>query len=144
MVLSPPEFRAVPIGMRAVFLAGSIAEHPDSDWRSTLISGLKGSKLAIFDPRRAPSHPGLDLHAYVEWELDALDRADLILMHFTAPSRASLTLMELGLHASSGKLIVCCAENYWRRPHVEIVCARYAIPMVSTLATLIEAATARS
>ena len=35
----------------------------------------------------------------VEWELDALERAQVIAMWFVPETRAPITLLELGLHA---------------------------------------------
>jgi len=72
--------------------------------------------------------------------LDAQERATLILMYFAPTTKAPITLLELGLGARSGKLIVCCPEGYWRRGNVEIVCARYGIPMAKDLEALIQAA----
>lgn len=64
-------------------------------------------------------------------------------MYFAPSTRAPITLLELGLFAQSGKLLVCCPEGYWRRGNVEVVCARYGIPMVADLAALITEARER-
>jgi hypothetical protein len=69
----------------------------------------------------------------VEWELDALTRADLVLMHFEPATKAPVTLLELGLFASSGKLIVSCPDGYWRKGNVEVVCARFGVLLVDSL-----------
>jgi hypothetical protein len=37
------------------------------------------------------------------------------------------------LFARSGKLLVCCPEGFWRKGNVEIVCARYGVPLVGEL-----------
>jgi hypothetical protein len=58
-------------------------------------------------------------------------------MYFAAPTKAPVTLLEFGLYARSGKLIVCCLEDYWRRGNLEVVCRRYGVPLVSMLADLI-------
>jgi len=46
-----------------------------------------------------------------EWELDGQEAADFILMYFALGTRAPITLLELGLFAKSGKLLVCCPEG---------------------------------
>jgi hypothetical protein len=51
----------------------------------------------------------------VEWELEAQERADVIAMFFASETRAPITLLELGLFAGSGRLVVCCPEGFWRR-----------------------------
>ena len=40
--------------------------------------------------------------------------------------------------AESGKQVVCCPEGYWRKGNIEVVCARYRIPLVESLPELIE------
>ena len=70
----------------------------------------------------------------MEWELDGLERADVIAMWFAPDTRAPITLLELGLHARRKKVVVGCPDGFWRRGNVEIVCARFGIPLVSTWA----------
>jgi hypothetical protein len=48
------------------------------------------------------------------------------------------------LFAASGKLLVCCPPGYWRKGNVDVVCARYSIPQLPTLAELCDAITAWS
>jgi hypothetical protein len=59
-------------------------------------------------------------------------------MFFAPDTEAPITLLELGLFARSGKLIVCCPAGFWRRGNVEVVCVRYGIPLVDRLTALIE------
>ena len=42
------------------------------------------------------------------------------------------------LFARSGKVIVCCPEGFWRRGNVEVVCARFGLPLVESLVDMIE------
>lgn len=48
-------------------------------------------------------------------------------------------MMELGLWASSGKLIVCCDPRFWRSGNVHLVCKRYNIPYVEKFEHLVTA-----
>ncbi len=66
----------------------------------------------------------------------AQEAATLILMYFAPNTRAPITLLELGLFARSGKLVVCCPGEYWRKCNVEVVCTRYGIEMVTDLQAL--------
>jgi hypothetical protein len=75
----------------------------------------------------------------VEWELAAQERADLIAMYLCPETRSPVTLLELGLFARTGKLIVCCPEGFWRKGNVDLVCRRYGVTTVRDLAGLIEA-----
>jgi hypothetical protein len=74
----------------------------------------------------------------VEWELAGLEQASLIAMYFEPSTQAPITLLELGLFAQSGRLVVCCPPGFWRRGNIEIVCARYQVPQVADLAGLAE------
>ena len=74
----------------------------------------------------------------VEWELDHLDLADLIVVYFDPIGKAPISLLELGLHSKDGNVIVCCPEGFWRRGNVQIVCKRYGIQLVETIEELIE------
>ncbi len=42
-------------------------------------------------------------------------------------SKSPISLLELGLFADSGKLLVCCEEGFWRKGNVDIVCQRKGI-----------------
>lgn len=41
-------------------------------------------------------------------------------------------MMELGLFANSGKLMVCCEDGFWRKGNVDIVCKRKGIDQYKT------------
>ena len=58
-------------------------------------------------------------------------------MYFDPETKSPITLLELGLYARSGKLVVCCPHGFWRRGNVDIVCDRYGVDQVKLLDTLI-------
>jgi len=64
-------------------------------------------------------------------------------MYFDPATHAPITLCELGLLARSGRLLVACPDGYFRKGNVEVVCARYSVPLLPDLATLIAALRAR-
>ncbi len=132
-------------GRRSVFLAGSIEMGLAGDWQAEVIAALSDLDLVILNPRRDDwdSSWRQSIHdprfrEQVEWEIAAQERADLIAMYFAPETRAPITLLELGLFAASGKQVVCCPEGYWRKGNIEVVCARYRIPLVESLPELIE------
>lgn len=71
--------------------------------------------------------------------MNALIEATVICFFFDTDTISPITLMELGMWASSGKAIVCCKSEYWRSGNVDIVCDRYNIPRVDNFASLIPA-----
>jgi len=66
-----------------------------------------------------------------------LDAADIVVMYLAPDTKSPISLLEFGLCAQAGKLMVCCPEGFWRRGNVEIVCMRHRIPLFETLDDLI-------
>jgi hypothetical protein len=66
--------------------------------------------------------------------MDHLEQSDLIAMYFDPhPEKLSpITLLELGLHAKSGKLLVCCPDGFLRKGNIQVVCDRFGIPLIET------------
>jgi hypothetical protein len=50
-----------------------------------------------------------------------------------------ITLLEFGLHARGGRLVVGCPPGFWRRGNVEVVCARYGIQLLPTFEEFVTA-----
>lgn len=74
----------------------------------------------------------------VNWELDALSSADIVVFYFDPNTKSPITLMELGLAAASeSNVIVCCPDGFWRKGNVEIICDRFDIPLCNTFDSLV-------
>ena len=106
--------------------------------------------VVILTPRRdewdATWRQSLDdpqFRAQVEWELDGLERARVIAVWFVPESRAPISLLELGLTARSGKVVVGCPDGFWRKGNVEVVCKRFGIPLVADFDAFVAAVRAR-
>jgi hypothetical protein len=69
----------------------------------------------------------------VTWEIMGLEAADVILMYFDPNTKSPISLLELGIHAKSDKLIVLCPEPFWRIGNVDIVCDLYDIYQVESI-----------
>jgi len=150
LIVKPPAPIVLPAGARAIFLAGSIEQGGATDWQDALARALADRDVALLNPRRdawdaswRQSIDNPEFRAQVEWELDGLDRADAIAMWFAPETRAPITLLELGLTARSGKLVVGCPDGYWRKGNVEVVCARFAIELVASWDAFVAAVRAR-
>lgn len=133
-----------------IFLAGSIEMDTAANWQQTFADALAHTDLCLLNPRRLHWDANLSQSIHtpafveqVEWELSALETADLIVMYFDPATKSPISLLELGLFARSGKLIVCCPDGFWRKGNVDIVCARYGVPQVPDLQALITAALVR-
>jgi hypothetical protein len=128
-----------------VFLAGSIEMGKAENWQETIEKNLENNKdICIYNPRRDDwdstwkqeiTNP--QFSQQVNWELDALEKADLIVFYFSPETQSPITLLELGLFARSGKLVVCCPQGFWRKGNVDIVCCKFTIPQVDSINELI-------
>lgn len=142
-ILKPPTNLPTTFTTPSIFLAGSIEMGRAAQWQQTVEEALHVYSVTILNPRRddwdatwEQSVNNPNFVAQVNWELDAQRQADCIAMYFVPDTRAPITLLELGLFADTGKLVVCCPEGYWRKGNVDVVCGRYSIPQLPTLAAL--------
>jgi len=128
----------------SLFFAGSIEMGRAIDWQKTIEEELKNHNGNIFNPRRDDWDSSWkqdikndQFREQVEWELGALEKCDYILMYYAPNTISPISLLEMGLHANSGKMIVCCPEGYERKGNVDIVCNRYNIPIIDDIKSLI-------
>jgi Nucleoside 2-deoxyribosyltransferase like len=151
IALKPPAPLDVAAARPKIFLAGSIEMGAADDWQATLTAALADLDVAVFNPRRddwdSSWRQSIDddrFRGQVEWELEGLERADLVAMWFARETKAPVTLLELGLTVRSGRLVVGCPEGYWRRGNVEVVCARFGAPLFGAWGPFVTAARERA
>jgi hypothetical protein len=130
---------------KKIFLAGSIEMGVADDWQRVITDRLSNKDCVFFNPRRKhwdstweQSINNPQFKEQVEWELKHLEDSDVIVMYFDPNTKSPVSLLELGLFASSGKLIVYCPNGFWRKGNVDIVCKKYNITTVDSLEELIE------
>jgi hypothetical protein len=134
-----PPYRRNGVIPRSLFLAGSIEMGVAEDWQTTLTNYISVPENNvkcdyIFNPRRESwdssweqSITNPQFNEQVSWEMTALDAARSIIMYLDPATKSPISLLELGLHAASRKIIVCCPKGFWRRGNVEMVCDRFDI-----------------
>lgn len=138
-VILPPEvfdFKQQP-EPPVVFLAGAIDMGKAADWQKEVIESLADIPCVALNPRRKDwvsswkQEIGNEkFREQVEWELKGLEQANLIALCFTKESKAPISFLEMGLHISEGRMIVHCPEGFYRKGNVDIVCARYGVPVL--------------
>ena len=130
-------------GWSTVFLAGTIDNGNSEDWQQTVAAKLAGRdrRYLLYNPRQEDWHPEREgeMDYQVNWELEHMEKADHILMVFLDGSQSPITLLELGLHARSGKLLVVCTPGFYRYDNVRITCARYGVPVYGSIDEALEA-----
>jgi hypothetical protein len=137
-------------GDKSLFLAGSIEMGKAVQWQKQMAAELQDLPITVCNPRRGHWDPNVTKSAkdaafktQVVWELSALEKADIICFFFDANTVSPVTMMELGLWASSGKVIVCCDSRFWRAGNIHLVCERYNVPCVEKFEDLKVAIRAR-
>lgn len=142
---SPEDTSYRDMSRKTIFLAGSIEMGRAEDWQSICEMALAGETgYVTFNPRRKSwdsswkqSIENKQFVEQVEWELDHLDSCDIIIMYLDENTTSPISLLELGLHAVSGKMRVVCGENFYRKGNVDIVCKRYNVPQYNSVSDLI-------
>jgi hypothetical protein len=140
---------------KRIFLAGSIEMGKATDWQQNFVLNVNAqiytaengrfvsqmaSPYCFYNPRRkdwdSDWKQGIEEPQFfqqVTWELSALDQATHIVMYFEPGTQSPISLMELGLYANTGKLLVVCPEGFWRKGNVDIVCTKLGIKQFGTL-----------
>ena len=133
-----------------VFLAGSTKLNLIENWRNVFEDSLKNLDIIVFDPLRKDwddswkeNIKNIQFREQVEWELEAQELADIVVMHFEPNALAPITLMEFGLNVRPkaigySRLIVHCPKEFWKKGNVDIVCEKYGIKHVENLDVLVD------
>ncbi len=118
-----------------IFLAGSIEMGTAEDWQTRIENYFEDVEVdvTLLNPRRKEWDSSWErtianrqFRDQVEWELDALEKVDLIFLYLSPDTKSSISLLELGLFIHKD-LIVCCPEGFWRKGNVDIVCKRHKV-----------------
>ena len=129
----------------SVILYGSIEQNKALDWQTQLTSALEQLPVGILNPRRDDwdsswiediSFP--KFKEQVEWEMDYAKVADVIAFYFAPETKAPISLLELGMYANTGRVVVCCPSGFYKKGNVQMVCLRYGIPLVETSEELVD------
>ena len=120
-----------------VFLAGTIDMGNSRDWQKEIHGTFSktGGRYILFNPRQEhwdATRPG-EMDYQVRWELDHLEEADMIVMYILGSSKSPISLLEMGLHAKGGKMVVICEKDFYRYDNVRITCEYYNVPMYDEL-----------
>ena len=143
-IYKAPEEIPLQIDSKTIFLAGSIEMDKAVDWQKKCEELLQ-DQFVVFNPRRnewdsswSQTIENVYFKEQVNWELEALEKADIIIMYFAENTMSPISLLEFGLYAQSNKMKVVVEENFWRKGNIDIVCERYSVQQFKTLDELIQ------
>lgn len=136
MLMAPEKEKTSDLGIK-VFLAGTIDGGASENWQRKFYEELKKrchDTVTVFNPRRDdwPDDGSDEVRNQIRWEHEHMDKADIIVMNLLPDSKSPISLMEIGMFADSGKLMVFCQEDFYRYDNVDMVCDRYDIPLYLT------------
>jgi hypothetical protein len=130
-----------------IFLGGSIEQDVAKPWQRQVVSMFKKEpdSVVLLNPRRdswdstwknvASNKP---FKQQVNWELDALEASNAILMYCDPATMSPISLLETGLFARTGQLYVVCPKGFWCKGNVDIVCERYGIKQFSSITAAVK------
>ncbi|KAF2744154.1 hypothetical protein M011DRAFT_461180 [Sporormia fimetaria CBS 119925] len=129
----------------SVFLAGSIEMGRAILWQERMVDYLQDLPITVCNPRRGnwdttttPREKDEAFNLQVQWELSALEHVSVICFFFDKATTSPVTMLELGLWAKSGKVVVCCDKDFHKAGNVHITCRRYGIEFVERFEDLVE------
>lgn len=135
----------------SIFLAGSIEMGVAENWQSKIKQDLSNiENVILLNPRREAwdsswlqSIDNPQFKEQVNWELNGIENADLVVFYFDPNTKSPITLMELGyalgLVSDDREIIVCCPDGFWRKGNVEVICNRNSIKVYNTYDKFVEA-----
>lgn len=113
-----PQIEKAISNFTTVFTAGSIEMGVAEKWQDKLASQFEDD-LIFFNPRRdswdsswiQDPTPGTQFSIQVEWELEHIEKADIVVFYFDPKTQSPITLLELGSCLGADKdVIVCCPD----------------------------------
>jgi len=129
-----------------IFLAGSIEMGTAEKWQDKVANALDRRRVIVFNPRRddwdssweQDPTPGTQFEQQVSWELNHIDRSDIVVFYFDPETKSPITLLELGMALAARKrVIVCCPDGFFRKGNVVVTCAKFGVEVLNTLDELI-------
>lgn len=121
----------------SVFLAGAIDMGTAVNWQQYVIDALQSHPdIVLLNPRRM-QFTADTLDEQIQWELDALERVDMVFLWFPAESKAPISFFEAGLYWRSGKLLVGAEPGFYRRRNLEIAGYEYFVHLHASLESML-------
>lgn len=128
-----------------IFLAGSIEQGTAEKWQEQLVEKMKtfesDKSVYVFNPRRDAWSPNWlqdrefePFYDQVSWELEHIDRSDVVFFWFDGKTKSPITLLELGvaLRSEDKEVIVYCPKEFWRFGNVDITSQYFGVHVWET------------
>lgn len=125
MISAPTKYNR--LNEKIIFLSGSTENSDKDSWQDKLLKELEDLNVTMLNPYRADynSLSDSELTKQIEWELDGLERADIVAIYFDSSTKAAITLLELGLSAKNKTVVIFCEGKFWKHKEVTVVAKKY-------------------
>ena len=145
-IKAPSNVPLVSHDSKYLFLAGSIETGTEEMWQEQVRNQLRDTNWTILNPYRddwdsswVESKDDSNFREQVDWELNAQEmRAVTILMYFAPGTESPISLLEFGLFARTGRMLVVCPEGFWKKGNVDVVCERYGVKQYDSIDDALE------
>jgi hypothetical protein len=114
-----------------IFLAGTIDQGKSEDWQKALCEEWKDYDVLFLNPRRPEWDENFgsdEVIKQVKWELEAMEKADVILVNILEDSESPISIAETYRFAGSNKIFVACPKKFYRYDNIKGVCEYYKTP----------------
>lgn len=122
--------------LKYVFLAGSIEMGKAKDWQTDMTNFFTGQNIGVYNPRRpdwdsswVQDYDNPQFNQQVNWELNALEKAEIVLLNLEPETLSPISLLELGRFSHKEIIYVVCPKGFWKKGNIDIFCDRYNIPL---------------
>jgi hypothetical protein len=147
-LITAPEPIEARLKDKIVFLAGSIEGGKAWKWQKQVAQNLDDlDNLVVLNPYREAWDESWKqeinnpvFREQVDWELDGIECADIVIFYFMPGTTSPISLLELGYvlgrdgySYKNQEIIVCCPKEFYRKGNVDIICHRTGIRVVENL-----------
>lgn len=119
-----------------IFLSGTDDTECSPNWHDWVAQWLQNLPVTVFNPRGNGFNPKSSKYTrnlLVDWEMDYINVADLIILYFYPGTLSTTSLLMLALYIGSKKsIVVCCPNGYWKKKAVQVLCQRGSIALFET------------
>jgi hypothetical protein len=146
-VIKPDSIDQCTNNFKTIFLAGTIDNGNSFDWQKDIEYSLDNlnQNIALLNPRRNNWDPSLQqrmsnqtFNEQVNWEMNNINKCDILFMNFLEDSLSPISLLELGIiygiktsKEINKQIIVIAPDKFWRKGNIEVVCNRMNVPVYS-------------
>jgi len=125
-----------PTDVKSVFLGGSLTV--ERDWRDEFVKLFNDYDVALLNPKGDNIKEVADetSEAFVNsvrWVNEALQDADIVLLHFSEDTESPVSLLDLADLCKYKDTYICMDAGFWKKALIESACIEFNVPIFDSL-----------